>query len=221
MASDRISMTAKAEKDTTARQRVLTHLARVGSIEDADGAATAKLRDAISYTSGPQAFIQLVAAMDRTGEIKREIRGKRTYAISLGAAAESRQSNQASTSAPQVPAGQTVDYDELASRLLGIVFEVARGASQAEGPTPGTEGFPLALEVKAALLEEELRQINRQTDIAVAENENLASRLRIYEKQLRGLSGAAGTGENVPARGPLSRQSDDDLLKWLISGKTA
>lgn len=49
---------------------------------DGSGHATGLLMKAVGYQGSSVAFIQLVAAMDRDGEISRDIRGKRTYRIS-------------------------------------------------------------------------------------------------------------------------------------------
>ena len=71
-------------RDRTARTRIRQYLRTHGAVEDPIGYATSALRDAIEYQGTEVAFIQLIAAMDRDGEITREIRGKRTYRIALG-----------------------------------------------------------------------------------------------------------------------------------------
>jgi hypothetical protein len=68
-------------RDRTARTRIRQFLASSGPIVDPSGYATGVLKDAIGYSGSSVAFIQLIAAMDREGEIEREIRGKRTYKI--------------------------------------------------------------------------------------------------------------------------------------------
>ena len=68
-------------RDRTARTRIRQFLSTSGPIVDPSGYATGVLKDAIGYSGSSVAFIQLIAAMDRDGEIEREIRGKRTYKI--------------------------------------------------------------------------------------------------------------------------------------------
>ncbi|MFJ3667394.1 hypothetical protein ACIPSE_13150 [Streptomyces sp. NPDC090106] len=68
-------------RDRTARLRIRQFLATAGPVVDPSGYATGVLKEAIGYTGSPVAFIQLIATMDREGEITREIRGKRTYRI--------------------------------------------------------------------------------------------------------------------------------------------
>ncbi|UGQ11097.1 hypothetical protein LO772_30535 [Yinghuangia sp. ASG 101] len=68
-------------RDRTARLRIRQFLAASGPVVDPSGYATGVLKDAIGYSGSSVAFIQLIATMDREGEIAREIRGKRTYKI--------------------------------------------------------------------------------------------------------------------------------------------
>src|ERR1700744_6463184 len=109
-------------RDRTARSRIRNYLAERGPIVDPSGRATAVLKDAIGYQGSSVAFIQLVTAMDKSAEIEREIRGKRTYRISgqdrrlPAAPAQGRGSavSVASLSAPAASGPQLdLDYDEL------------------------------------------------------------------------------------------------------------
>jgi len=53
---------------------------------DANGMASTQLAAAVGYPGSSVAFAQLLSGMERSGLIEREIRGKRTYRISLGLA---------------------------------------------------------------------------------------------------------------------------------------
>jgi hypothetical protein len=68
------------------RERVLSHLSSVGEVRDGDGMASTMLAGAVGYPGSSIAFAQLLSGMERSGLIKREVRGKRTYRISLGPA---------------------------------------------------------------------------------------------------------------------------------------
>ena len=68
-------------RDRTARSRIRQFLADAGPVVDPSGYATSVLREAIAYEGSSVAFIQLIAAMDHDGELKREIVGKRTFQI--------------------------------------------------------------------------------------------------------------------------------------------
>lgn len=102
------------------RNRVMSHLTTVGEITDPAGMASAVLAQAVGYPGSSVAFAQLLAAMERSGLIEREIRGKRTYRI---AAVTGR------TGVVAARDGGDFDYDELARRLLAQVLHKAE-------PTP-------------------------------------------------------------------------------------
>lgn len=88
------------------RRAILAYLQSHGPITDPQGHATGVLKAAISDTSAPMAFTQLVASLARSGAITRQVRGKRTYAIAVPAEA-SGQSAAADSAGPTVPKGTT------------------------------------------------------------------------------------------------------------------
>jgi hypothetical protein len=105
-----------------------------GAVEDPIGYATSALRDAIEYQGTEVAFIQLIAAMDRDGEITREIRGKRTYRIALGSAEAVPDAPlpvlvDSSAQVTQVAQPVEIDYDRLARAVVREFF--AQGAQNA------------------------------------------------------------------------------------------
>ena len=138
--------TAGRRRAVGTRDRVIAHLAETDEIADPAGMASTKLAEAVGYPGSSVAFAQLLSGMERDGLIAREVRGKRTYRITLadGAAATARAGLAGSTTGPAAairqgpgsgaraeldgdgtrrasaqstaPAG--FDYDELARRLL-------------------------------------------------------------------------------------------------------
>ncbi|GAA1948296.1 hypothetical protein GCM10009798_04330 [Nocardioides panacihumi] len=118
-------------RDRTARSRIRRHLAESGPVVDIRGQATKQLKDAVGYSGSPVAFIQLVAAMERDGEVVRDIRGKRTYRIAgVGSVVES-------VAVLDTPEGRlTVDYDALARSLLRELT-----AGESVDPNPARAGF--------------------------------------------------------------------------------
>jgi hypothetical protein len=133
-------------RDRTARTRIRQHLAASGPIVDPSGYATGVLKDAIGYSGTPVAFIQLIAAMDRDGEIQREIRGKRTYRIegvgvpptpSVGVVTPV---THPATTAVAVP-GQApiqLDYKLLAQALVRELLASTAAAQELAGATAAT-----------------------------------------------------------------------------------
>jgi hypothetical protein len=141
------------------RDRVMSYLRAVGEVRDPDGLASTALAQAVGYPGSSVAFAQLLSAMERSGLIEREVRGRRTYWIGLAGAAAPRTRDEAPgvpARAAPAPAASTraaepdldpgpaaapdpdpeparaaaLDYDELARWLLA---EVVRRVSAASG----------------------------------------------------------------------------------------
>jgi hypothetical protein len=117
------------------RDRIITHLTTVDEITDPTGMASTRLAEAVGYPGSSVAFAQLLSGMERDGLIVREVRGKRTYRITLpeGAVAARLAAQGQDTGIPgrlqaagsaavrdlvPVAASSGFDYDELARRLL-------------------------------------------------------------------------------------------------------
>jgi len=86
--------------------------------------ASTRLAEAVGYPGSSVAFAQLLSGMERDGLINREVRGKRTYRITLSAppaarrAAESVQADDAARPAVPVAFPAAIDYDDLADRVI-------------------------------------------------------------------------------------------------------
>jgi hypothetical protein len=141
-------------RDRTARTRIRQFLATSGAIVDPSGYATGVLKDAIGYSGSAVAFIQLIAAMDRDGEIEREIRGKRTYRIdgigvpptpSVGAVAPVGQATMASVAVPGQPTIE-LDYKLLAQALVRELLAATAAAREVAAVGVGTDSDQLEAE---------------------------------------------------------------------------
>src|SRR5215471_17349443 len=82
-----IKRTGGRRRAVGTRDRVVSHLAAVTVIADQAGMASTRLAEAVGYPGSSVAFAQLLSGMERDGLIAREIRGKRTYRITLAASA--------------------------------------------------------------------------------------------------------------------------------------
>jgi hypothetical protein len=105
------------------RDRIIAHLALVAEIADGGGMASTRLAEAVGYPGSSVAFAQLLSGMERDGLINREVRGKRTYRITLSAqparlAADSGRAAQAALPPVKVAFPAVIDYDELADRVI-------------------------------------------------------------------------------------------------------
>ncbi len=68
------------------REHIIAYLTGIDELFDANGMASTQLAAAVGYPGSSVAFAQLLSGMERSGLIEREVRGKRTYRISLGPA---------------------------------------------------------------------------------------------------------------------------------------
>jgi hypothetical protein len=68
------------------REHILAYLVEAGELFDQNGMASTQLAAAVGYPGSSVAFAQLLSGMERAGLIDREVRGKRTYRITLGRA---------------------------------------------------------------------------------------------------------------------------------------
>jgi hypothetical protein len=106
------------------RDRIIAHLTLVAEVADAAGMASTRLAEAVEYPGSSVAFAQLLSGMERDGLISREVRGKRTYRITLSSPPAPRLSPEPDRAADGAPAvtvpfpGPVVDYDVLADRVI-------------------------------------------------------------------------------------------------------
>jgi hypothetical protein len=75
--------TAGRRRAVGTRDRIIAHLAAIDEIADPTGMASTRLAEAVGYPGSSVAFAQLLSGMERDGLIAREVRGKRTYRITL------------------------------------------------------------------------------------------------------------------------------------------
>jgi hypothetical protein len=165
----------------------VAHLVAISEIVDPVGMASTRLAEAVGYPGSSVAFAQLLSGMERDGLIVREVRGKRTYRITLpggeprGAPARFAPSRAPDSAEPNGPAGRPeagrpeqaaaeFDYDELARRLLiQVVRRLAASHAERAGtgmPAPQDQGMFAALTAENAKLREQLRETQRSLDLA-------------------------------------------------------
>jgi hypothetical protein len=99
------------------REHIIAYLAQASELFDANGMASTQLAAAVGYPGSSVAFAQLLSGMERSGLIEREVRGKRTYRISLGSAQAS----------PGVPAGSVAAGSVAAGSVAAGSGSVAAG----------------------------------------------------------------------------------------------
>lgn len=209
------------------RDRIVSHLTAVGDIADVSGMASTKLAEAVGYPGSSVAFAQLLSGMERDGLIVREVRGKRTYRITLPDTARGDL-----PPAPVEEASVGFDYDELARRLLvQVVRKLASGsvtdadldmvdapsalaerasarASASEGR--GGEAVAAELQETVASLERELATAWTRHGTLTAENARLREELSQAQRDL-----ALERTRRVPLSGEFN-QAEVGVLEQLL-----
>ena len=190
------------------REHIIAYLTEVNEMFDANGMASTQLAAAVGYPGSSVAFAQLLSGMERSGLIEREVRGKRTYRISLGLAhaigpgGAGRASGIPEVAMP-VGVGRAdgaggvgragglggevgngigsagFDYDELARRLL---VQVVRRLAAAEPEASQPDGS--ALQETVSGLEYELATAWTKHGKLAEENVRLREQLRAAQRSL-------------------------------------
>ena len=207
------------------REHIIAYLAQASELFDANGMDSTQLAAAVGYPGSSVAFAQLLSGMERSGLIEREVRGKRTYRISLGPAqavavgsgsvaaslaGAGAAASLAGTGAAASLAGAegAFDYDELARRLL--VQVVRRLAVTGAG---GEQEDPAVLQETVTGLEQELASAWTRHGKLAEENIRLREQLKVAQQSL---ALARERLRELPATADLDR-SEVALLQRLLS----
>jgi phage shock protein A len=221
-------------RDTTVRQRVIEYLVDHGAVVDHSGRATGRLKEAVGYQGGDAGFIRIVGLMADAGEIEREVRGKRTYRISVServrvaAATKPRPApSAASPLAPSPPLEPSpaesevdgeIDYEELAAALLA---RVARVLSAAESDTASGDQAAWArrrldqLEAKVASLQRDLARARAEVQAVTAERDELREKFELATRNNDMLTERLGQRQAVP-RVAERLDSDEQALLYRL-----
>jgi len=196
--------TAGRRRAVGTRDRIIAHLASANEIIDPAGMASTRLAEAVSYPGSSVAFAQLLSGMERDGLIVREVRGKRTYRITL---ADGTTAATAATAAAAVGGrARAAAEDAGAAQAFGIAADgmTAIGADQALASPASVAGFdydelarrlliqvvrrlaatPTDLEQTVAGLEQELVTAWTRHGTLTAENVRLREQLREAQRNL-------------------------------------
>jgi hypothetical protein len=216
---------------TAGRQQVIDYLTSKGPVSDRSGRATALLKEAVGYTHGDAGFSQLISAMEKAGQITREVRGKRTYRIEVtseGATAAKIAPTVGLTTATATtlaanPVGPTltggdVDYDELAVALLAHTARVL-AASQEPAETAGwarrrieqLEARVDELQRDVARAKAEAQAVAEQRDEIRGHLEAASHNIEILQERVQGPR--TGTGKAADKLG-----NDEQALLFALRG---
>jgi hypothetical protein len=199
---------ASRKRAVGTREHIVAYLTDNAELFDPGGMASTRLAAAVGYPGSSVAFAQLLSGMERSGLIKREVRGKRTYRIRLGSEAGAAAVPVAGDAAARAGGASGIrglagmlgpgsaagldygsdygfdygfDYDELARRLLAQVVRRLAGAGFAD---PAAAPDLSTLRETVAGLEYELADAWAKHGKLAEENVRLREELRAAEQSL-------------------------------------
>jgi len=197
------------------RQQIVDYLAQHGPIDDPSGRATSKLREACGYEGSEQGFTQLIAAMDRSGVLTREVKGKRTHRIAV--VVPPAQPREESSDLTDVSGDQGLDYDDLAAALLvRVVQTITAGGDQREDEGSWARRRIERLDRRIGELERDLSKVRAESKAITEERDDLKGRLDHSEGNLAVLTDRLAS-QRPPKGRVLSRLGTDEqaLLNQL------
>jgi hypothetical protein len=208
------------------RQLVAEYLTLHGPLVDVKGRATAKLMEDVGYVGSIANFAQLISNMDRSGQLTREVKGKRTYRIEAvpndQISGVDNQPVRANAVKPDPAETAEMDYDKVASALLiQVVQKLTKGERSGENDGAWARRRIERLERRIDELERDLSQSRAETNTTVAERDELRLQLEHSEGNLALLTERAATRK--PREGQLSKllDADERALLHQLRGGTA
>jgi hypothetical protein len=203
-------------RDQTVRRRIIDHLREHGPVKDSSGRATSVLKSAVGYDGSDTAFTQLVSAMAKSGALVREVRGKRTYRLSLnaGGAAMLDASDEAGDGVDNL-----MDYDELAAALLARVTRIlAMPAESSESATWARRRLE-HLEKRNTDLQKEVARARADHEAVTIERDALKSQLDAAQHNLGLLTDRLNTPRQAQGRAAERLGSDEQTLLHQLRGR--
>jgi chromosome segregation ATPase len=203
-------------RDQTVRHRIISHLKEHGPIRDSTGRATSVLKQAVGYDGSDTAFTQLVSAMAKSGSLVREVRGKRTYRLSLNA---NTQSAEAPTSFTGGEPEEHMDFDELAAALLARVTRILASSSESSDATSWARRRLEQLESRNTSLQRDVARAKADLEAVTIERDTLRSQLEAAQHNLALLTERLNTPRQPHGRAAERLGSDEQTLLYQLRGR--
>lgn len=207
-------------RDQTVRRRIVEHLTQHGPVSDASGRATALLKEAVGYEGSDTGFTQLVSAMAKSGALVREVRGKRTYRLSLSPNGHAGLTPPTRRTESEVSTEDTLmDYDELAAALLARVTRILAAPTDASESASWARRRLEQLETKNTALQREVARAKAELESAVLERDTLRRQLDAAQHNLELLTERIGEPRRPQGRAAERLGSDEQTLLYQLRGR--
>ena len=203
-------------RDQTVRRRIVEYLTEHGPVRDASGRATALLKDAVGYEGSDTGFTQLVSAMAKSGNLMREVRGKRTYRVSLSS------SPPPATTATAVPrrlGRRAHGLRRARSRPTRPSYEAPLRSVGSHrvgilGTTPPRTARP-----RNTALQREVARAKAELEAAIIERDALSSQLEAAQRNLSLLTDRLSEPRTSWGRAAERLGTDEQTLLYQLRGR--
>lgn len=203
-------------RDQTVRRRIVGYLNEHGAVRDSSGKATSLLKTAVGYEGSDTAFTQLVSAMAKSGALVREVRGKRTYQVSLGNA---ERTPQLSPESSDGSAAGLMDYDELAASLLARVTRILASSSDSSDSPSWARRRLEQLETRNSALQRDVARARADLESVTVERDTLKSQLEAAQHNLSLLTDRLNTPRQPQGRAAERLGTDEQTLLHQLRGR--
>jgi chromosome segregation ATPase len=174
------------------------------------------LKDGVGYEGSDTGFTQLVSAMAKSGALLREVRGKRTYRISLSS---NNQPRSIAVSAREDHGENPMDYDELAAALLARVTRILSAPSDASEGASWARRRLEQLETRNAALQRDVARAKADLETAVIERDSLRGQLEAAQHNLALLTERLEEPRHPQGRAAERLGSDERTLLYQLRGR--
>ncbi len=206
-------------RDQTVRRRIVEHLTQRGPVRDSSGRATALLKEAVGYEGSDTGFTQLVSAMAKSGALVREVRGKRTYRVSLNPNGHSTSTPVAARATVDESGETLMDYDELAAALLARVTRILSAPTDASESSSWARRRLEQLETKNTALQRDVARAKAELEAAVLERDELRRQLDAAQHNLELLTERIGEPRQTQGRAAERLGTDEQTLLYQLRGR--
>jgi chromosome segregation ATPase len=203
-------------RDQTVRHRIVGYLKEHGPVSDSSGRATSALKAAVGYEGSDTAFTQLVSAMAKSGALTRDVKGKRTYSVSLdGNQRHARVQLEAEEDTEQT----LMDYEELAASLLARVTRILAASSDSSESTSWARRRLEQLETRNTALQREVARAKADLEAVMLERDALKRQLDVAQHNTELLTERLNVPRKTEGKAAERLGTDEQTLLYQLRGR--
>ncbi|MGH9919272.1 MAG: hypothetical protein ACRD6W_10470 [Nitrososphaerales archaeon] len=174
------------------------------------------MKSAVGYEGSDTAFTQLVSAMAKSGALVRDLRGKRTYRLSLNA---NTQMPRSAITADGDEPESLMDFDELAAALLARVTRILATPTDSSDSSSWARRRLEQLESRNTALQREVARAKAELEAVTVERDTLKAQLDAAQHNLGLLTERLNTPRQPQGRAAERLGTDEQTLLHQLRGR--